>query len=223
MDQHNTFFTTMPPTSYGQTAPSGYIGLPMGSLAPPQSPLSAHHSPHDPMGVSGPYDNSHIQPMAHIPGPHEGQNMYDVSGLSPMMSGPYVPGAMASSLPNPHGGMNMEQPMMHNPMDSQSYHSMQQPMVPVPQEDGYSMMDPMNVGPVDFSSAATNNILTEFTKKRNWPQRLLEEVPDFIHVLSSDGKILYAANSSKALTGYAPEELIGKLIVDFIHEDDAAL
>ncbi|RPA80639.1 hypothetical protein BJ508DRAFT_210016 [Ascobolus immersus RN42] len=67
------------------------------------------------------------------------------------------------------------------------------------------------------------NTLTEFTKRKNWPQRLLEEVPDFMHVLSPDGKIVYAAPSAKQVTGFAAEELIGKTLGDFLHDDDRGL
>ena len=74
-----------------------------------------------------------------------------------------------------------------------------------------------------FGAPTGNNAsstLTEFTKRRNWSQRVLEELKDFLHVLTPDGRIIYASPSSELLTGYPPSELTGKFIVDFIHNDD---
>ncbi|KAI9719449.1 MAG: hypothetical protein M1812_003520 [Candelaria pacifica] len=80
--------------------------------------------------------------------------------------------------------------------------------------------------PTGFGNAASVNggsTLTEFTKRRNWSQRVLEELKDFLHILTPDGRILYVSPSSKALTSYDQEELVGKFIVDFIHPDDSGV
>ncbi|KAI9868105.1 MAG: blue light receptor [Trichoglossum hirsutum] len=71
------------------------------------------------------------------------------------------------------------------------------------------------------SSPGGGSTLTEFTKRKNWPQRILEELRDFLHILTPDGRIIYVSPSAKALTGYEQEELVGKFIVDFIHADDS--
>ncbi len=71
-----------------------------------------------------------------------------------------------------------------------------------------------------FSGGST---LTEFTKRRNWSQRVLEELKDFLHILTPDGRILYVSPSSRSLTGYISDELIGKFLVDYIHPDDSAI
>jgi PAS domain S-box-containing protein len=65
--------------------------------------------------------------------------------------------------------------------------------------------------------------LTEFTKRRNWPQRVVEELKDFLHILTPDGRIVYISPSGEVLTGYTREELVGKFIVDFIHTDDSGI
>ncbi|KAH0542141.1 hypothetical protein FGG08_003441 [Glutinoglossum americanum] len=65
--------------------------------------------------------------------------------------------------------------------------------------------------------------LTEFTKRKNWPQRILEELKDFLHILTPDGRITYVSPSAKSLTGYEQDELVGKFIVDFIHTDDSGI
>ena len=77
--------------------------------------------------------------------------------------------------------------------------------------------------PTGFGAQASANggsTLTEFTKRRNWSQRVLEELKDFLHILTPDGRILYISPSGKSLTGYEQSELVGKFIGDFIHPDD---
>lgn len=69
----------------------------------------------------------------------------------------------------------------------------------------------------------TGSMLTEFTKRRNWSQRVLEELKDLLYILTSDGRVLYISPSSKAITGYEPSDLTGKFIIDFIHNDDSGL
>lgn len=80
--------------------------------------------------------------------------------------------------------------------------------------------------PTGFGAQASVNggsTLTEFTKRRNWSQRVLEELKDLLHILSPDGKIRYVSPSGKSLTGYEPDELVNNFIVDFIHPDDSAI
>lgn len=60
-------------------------------------------------------------------------------------------------------------------------------------------------------------------KSRNWMQQIVEELKDLIHILAADGRVLYISDSVKQLTGYAPEEIIGRSIVEFIHPDDSAM
>lgn len=65
--------------------------------------------------------------------------------------------------------------------------------------------------------------LTEFTKRRNWAQRTIEEIKDFLHILDHNGRIAYVSASAKTLTGYDSDELVGKIFKDFLHPDDYAL
>jgi PAS domain S-box-containing protein len=67
---------------------------------------------------------------------------------------------------------------------------------------------------------SSGSTLTEFTKRRNWSQRVLEELRDFLHILTPDGRILYVSPSCKALTGWEPTQLVGRFIGEFIHPDD---
>ncbi|RUP44201.1 hypothetical protein BC936DRAFT_149796 [Jimgerdemannia flammicorona] len=70
------------------------------------------------------------------------------------------------------------------------------------------------------SNSTTGSNLTDFTKRKNWSQRIIEELKDFLHVLSPAGKVMYCSPSSLELVGYAPEELVGRIITEFIHVDD---
>lgn len=89
-------------------------------------------------------------------------------------------------------------------------------------------MSGAGAGPLPTGFGLQNNTnggstLTEFTKRRNWSQRVLEELKDFLHILTPDGRLLYVSPSTKSLTGYEQSDLVGKFIVDFIHPDDSGL
>lgn len=80
--------------------------------------------------------------------------------------------------------------------------------------------------PTGFGAQASiggGSTLTEFTKRRNWSQRVLEELKDFLHILTPDGRVLYVSPSTKVLTGYDADQLVGKFIVDYIHPDDSGI
>lgn len=82
---------------------------------------------------------------------------------------------------------------------------------------------PLPTGFGAHAGSAGGSTLTEFTKRRNWSQRVVEELKDFLHILTPDGRVVYTSPSVKPLTGYNQEDLVGKFIVDFIHPDDSAI
>ena len=82
---------------------------------------------------------------------------------------------------------------------------------------------PLPAGFGSHITASSGSTLTEFTKRRNWSQRVLEELKDLLYILTPDGRLLYVSPSVKALTGYEPSELTGKFVADFIHPDDSSL
>jgi PAS domain S-box-containing protein len=95
---------------------------------------------------------------------------------------------------------------------------------------GPSIDTPMTgagAGPLPTGFGAQSNLggstLTEFTKRRNWSQKVVEELKDFLHILTPDGRLVYLSPSGKQLTGYSSEELVGKFVVDFIHPDDSGI
>jgi two-component system cell cycle sensor histidine kinase/response regulator CckA len=49
---------------------------------------------------------------------------------------------------------------------------------------------------------------------------LIENAPDLISVLSSDGVIGYASPAHERVLGYRPGELAGKSLLDFVHAED---
>lgn len=80
--------------------------------------------------------------------------------------------------------------------------------------------------PPDFgtqNAPSSGTTLTEFTKRRNWSQRVIEELRDFLHILTPDGRFQYASPSCAALTGWEPQQLIGHYIGDYIHPEDSAI
>ncbi|PKS08251.1 hypothetical protein jhhlp_005194 [Lomentospora prolificans] len=74
------------------------------------------------------------------------------------------------------------------------------------------------VPPVTGTSAAT-----DFTKRRNWPAKLVDEMKDLLQILDGDGRIKYVSSSVTPLLGYQPEEVMDHFIKDFVHPDDVGL
>ncbi|KAB2580727.1 PAS domain-containing protein [Lasiodiplodia theobromae] len=80
--------------------------------------------------------------------------------------------------------------------------------------------------PTGFGMPSQNpsgSTLTEFTKRRNWSQRVIEELRDLLHILTPDGRIVYVSPSCKTLTGWEPQQLVGRVVTDFIHSDDSGI
>lgn len=80
--------------------------------------------------------------------------------------------------------------------------------------------------PTGFGAPSMNpsgSTLTEFTKRRNWSQRVLEELRDLLHILTPNGRILYVSPSCKSLTGWEPQQLMGRFVNEFIHPEDIGI
>ncbi|KAG8630156.1 hypothetical protein KVT40_001775 [Elsinoe batatas] len=94
------------------------------------------------------------------------------------------------------------------------------------QDDG-NLASGVGAGPLPtgfgMGPPASSSTLTDFTKRRNWSQRVIEELKDFLHILTPDGRILYVSPSCKSITGYEPGDLIGKFMGDFVHPDDSGI
>jgi PAS domain S-box-containing protein len=66
------------------------------------------------------------------------------------------------------------------------------------------------------------NTVTDFTRRRNWAQRIVDEMKDMLLVLSADGRIRYVSPSCRTVAEYQPEQLNGKFLSHFIHKNDQA-
>lgn len=62
--------------------------------------------------------------------------------------------------------------------------------------------------------------LTDFTKRRNWPAKVVEELKDFLHILDANGRIKYASSSILNISGHSSEEIQDVFLKDLIHPDD---
>lgn len=87
----------------------------------------------------------------------------------------------------------------------------------------YPARSSFGIGASSEGTNAGGSSGTDFRRRRNWPERILSEITGFLHVLSPVGKILHCSKSSLEVTGYTPEELIGKSLTDFLHVDDIAM
>lgn len=68
--------------------------------------------------------------------------------------------------------------------------------------------------------APGSNTLTEFTKRRNWPAKVVEELKDFLQILDAHGRIKYVSPSVTTLTGYQAKDIVDRFLKDLIHPDD---
>ena len=116
----------------------------------------------------------------------------------------------------------------YNAGDDQLNQQQPQEQEDVANDSSGGQMSGAGAGPLPTGFGTQTNLsggstLTDFTKRRNWSQRVLEELKDFLHILTPDGRVLYVSPSAKHLTGYNHDELVGKFIVDFIHADDSGI
>ncbi|KJZ77375.1 Cutinase palindrome-binding protein [Hirsutella minnesotensis 3608] len=79
---------------------------------------------------------------------------------------------------------------------------------------------PMPPGAFAQMSLSNGSTLTEFTKRRNWPAKVVEELKDFLHILDANGRIKYASPSVLGVAGYTSEEILDSFLKDLIHIDD---
>lgn len=124
--------------------------------------------------------------------------------------------ATAAGINNGFPGMDQGQVVQQN-QQQQLQQQLQQNDVP---------MSGAGAGPLPTTHGmqqAPQSTLTEFTKRRNWSQRIIEELRDFLHILTPDGRILYVSPSCRSLTGYEPQQLIGKFIGEYVHPDDTGI
>ncbi|KAI1857115.1 hypothetical protein JX265_011316 [Neoarthrinium moseri] len=64
------------------------------------------------------------------------------------------------------------------------------------------------------------NTLTEFTKRRNWPAKVVEELKDYLQILDQHGRIKYVSPSVTSVSGYQSDEVVDIFMKELIHPDD---
>ena len=60
----------------------------------------------------------------------------------------------------------------------------------------------------------------QLREREEYFRSLIEQAMDIIAVLDAEGTIRYASPSVSPLLGYAPEELVGRRMLDLVHADD---
>jgi PAS domain S-box-containing protein len=202
-----------------QGALQGSAGLGQNQLPGTASDMSLL-DPTDMMG--GPLDLDMSLPMdldMDFTGAGSVQAGFDTSGVSvdnaidsrPLDSG--LMGGVSGHANNGFGGGDNGQDFQQNQQQFQ-------------QEDEKPQMSGAGAGPLPTTHGmqnTTQTTLTEFTKRRNWSQRIIEELRDFLHILTPDGRILYVSPSCRSITGYEPQQIIGKFIGEFVHPDDTGI
>ena len=137
--------------------------------------------------------------------------------------------AMMQSLQSLDGQAGNADDFMTNVDDMMDAVAQQQPQEPPPQQQ-QQQLAPKNenvpgagrLPPGAFAqmSLSGNTTVTDFTKRRNWPAKVVEELKDFLQILDANGRIKYASNSVLGLTGYAAKDLQDVFLKDLIHPDD---
>ncbi|KAI0198257.1 hypothetical protein F4808DRAFT_436418 [Astrocystis sublimbata] len=84
---------------------------------------------------------------------------------------------------------------------------------------------PLSAGPMQqpappAQTSQSGSALTEFTKRRNWPAKVVEELKDMLYILDANGRVKYVSPSITSLTGYAAEDILDTFLKEIIHADD---
>lgn len=128
--------------------------------------------------------------------------------------------------------LNFHQQTMNN--EYKPYAAMNQKLRPyyLNEEDSSMNMTPLensllytqeDDNSFNFATTTNNNNPQQVLlpqQQNNWSERILHDITGILHILSSSGKVLYCSESCIELTGYHPQEFIGKSLTDFLHTDD---
>ncbi|PHZ09682.1 putative blue-light photoreceptor PCMADA2 [Rhizopus microsporus ATCC 52813] len=90
----------------------------------------------------------------------------------------------------------------------------------LPIEDTVSEPFVGNERPLNIEGLVKESSTDEGKFKRCWHELLLDQSPDFIHVLTIKGIFLYCSDSSQQLLEYDPTELVGKSLKAVCHPSD---
>ncbi len=87
-----------------------------------------------------------------------------------------------------------------------------------PHPDGYTIL--FSIGAKDQPSGRINEREREREATRSINQRIFDTSLDLILVVDRRGDFLRVSPSSRAILGYAPDEMMGRSAKDFVHPDD---
>ncbi|CEH17198.1 GATA-4/5/6 transcription factors [Ceraceosorus bombacis] len=65
-----------------------------------------------------------------------------------------------------------------------------------------------------------HNAATDFTRRKGWSARVVEELLDMVHVLDDEARFLYATPGIFQMTGWRAEELRGMPLWNYVHPED---
>ncbi|CAK7205770.1 white collar 2 type of transcription factor [Sporothrix eucalyptigena] len=71
--------------------------------------------------------------------------------------------------------------------------------------------------------AGTSGALTEFTRRKNWPAKVVEELTDLLQIIEPNGRIRFASPNIKRILGYTPEEVAGQSLTELAHPNDRSV
>ncbi|KAJ3011162.1 blue light receptor [Thoreauomyces humboldtii] len=69
-------------------------------------------------------------------------------------------------------------------------------------------------------SRHVSSVITHFTGTDEGYQRLLDEIDDFLHVVSPTGSMVYCSPSVKRFLDYTPADLAGHHVAEILHRED---
>ncbi|ORE02908.1 hypothetical protein BCV72DRAFT_297098 [Rhizopus microsporus var. microsporus] len=126
-----------------------------------------------------------------------------------MKDGTYAVNYRSSSIPQSiHGKLSVGKLITNN----------NDLMLPI--EDTVSEPFVGNERPLNIEGLVKESSTDEGKFKRCWHELLLDQSPDFIHVLTIKGIFLYCSDSSQQLLEYDPTELVGKSLKAVCHPSD---
>ncbi|KAL2018552.1 hypothetical protein VTK56DRAFT_594 [Thermocarpiscus australiensis] len=89
--------------------------------------------------------------------------------------------------------------------------------------DSMSGADPPPREGPGSGTPSTPSSVTEFTKRRNWRAKVVEELQDLLQILDANGRLKYVSPNAEHLTGYKPSELHEVFLRDLLHPDDVGV
>ncbi|CDZ96439.1 GATA-4/5/6 transcription factors [Phaffia rhodozyma] len=122
-----------------------------------------------------------------------------------------------------------QQEQHHQPQLQPSSTTIGNPSVARP-PNGQNGQTAVSSHPTSFgstSTSSTDNAIFEFTKRKRWPNLLVNEMTDttilvVMPLSNGSAKILFASPSVKDLLGYNASEILDRSLTDFVYDEDQA-